>query len=190
MHCECRKECCFAAKLKRLFEVSFLTVLNCTKDTCTWQSHPPPESGTDVSMMIKPGKLQELLKDFEAPEDLNAGDDYRCQRCRGMVQKMLHVHPLGQALLLHLKRFEYKQGRGYKLNHYVSFPRMLQVGSARFEFTAMVAHIGKTINSGHYVAYVQSSKIWCCDDTSVVEVPWHEVENQEAYLLAYVRVDK
>jgi ubiquitin C-terminal hydrolase len=144
-------------------------------------------------MEVKKGLLQTLLGDFQATEFLNAEDDYVCQRCAGLVQKTLHVQPLGRALLLHLKRFEITgTGRNRcarKRNDVVSFPRTLAFGTARYEFTALVEHICKTTHSGHYVAFVQSTMLLCCNDDDVVEVPWQEVEKRQAYLLAYVRTD-
>ena len=119
---------------------------------------------------------------------LNAENDYVCKRCAGLVQKTIQVRPLGRALLLHLKRFEFER-TGRKCNDVVLFPRTLSVGTSRYEFTALVEHIGKTMHRGHYVAYVQSTHLWCCNDEDVVEVSWQTIEKKQAYLLAYVRAD-
>ena len=139
-------------------------------------------------MTVRPGLLQTLLNDFEAAEFLNAEDDYVCKRCTGLVQKALHVQPLGRALLLHLKRFEFTR-TGRKLNDVVLFPRTLGLGTARYEFTALIERLGKAMRTGHYVAYVQNANLWRCNDNDVVQIPLQEVEKRQAYLLAYVRTD-
>lgn len=188
MHSGCASQSCFARTLTQLFAVDFQSFLACTEANCSWHTHPPADPGTDVSMAIRPGLLQTLLSDFEMPEHLTAEDDYACQQCAGLVQKTLHVQPLGRALLLHLKRFEYNQA-GRKRNDVVTFPRTLAFGSARYEFAALVEHRGKTLGGGHYVAYVESSRLFCCNDAVIAEIAWQEVEKRQAYLLAYIRTD-
>ena len=111
-----------------------------------------------------------------------------CRRCAGLVQTAIHVQPLGRALLLHSKRFEYEQ-TGRKRSDVVTFPRALSLGSARYAFAARVEHRGRTLGRGHYVAFVESSRLFCRDDAVISELSWQEVERREAYLLAYVRVD-
>ena len=142
-----------------------------------------------MSIQIKPADLQTLLTDFEMPEFLTSHDDYVCQACGDLVQKTIRVQPVGRALLLHLKRFAF-HGAGRKRNDPVSFPRSLAFGSARYEFSAMVEHIGDTGREGHYIAHVNSSSsLLQCDDEIVTEVTWERVSGRQAYLLAYVRTD-
>ena len=103
------------------------------------------------------------------------------------MQQTIHVQPLGRALLLHLKRYDYETQR--KLNEPVFLDRVLTFGTARYEFTALIEHQGRSMQSGHYVAYVRSTNYWLCNDKDVVQVTWNDVEKRQAYLLAYVRVD-
>jgi ubiquitin C-terminal hydrolase len=135
---------------------------------------------------VRPAELQTLLADFEMPEFLAAQDDYTCAVCGDLVQKTLQVQPVGQALLIHLKRFD---SRGRRLGDDVTFPRELIVGTARYAFAAVVEHQGHTIREGHYVAHVQSRKLLCCNDATVTETTWERIASRQAYVLAYVRVD-
>ena len=171
-----------------LFAVQIQSSLACTEAHCSWHTHPPADPGSDVSMAIRPGILQTLLSDFEMPEFLAADDDYVCRACAGLVQKTLHVQPLGRALLLHLKRFEFDLA-GRKRRDVVPFPRTLAFGSAQYAFAALVEHIGPTLGAGHYVAYVDSGRLLRCDDTEISQSTWDEIETREAYLLAYIRTD-
>ena len=136
---------------------------------------------------MRRAELQTLITDFQMPEFLAAHDDYKCAACDDLVQKTVDVQPVGQALLIHLKRFD---SRGRKVVDDVTFPRELFVGTARYAFAAVVEHQGHTKRRGHYVAYVQSRKLLCCDDGNVTETTWEHIESRQAYVLAYVRVDR
>ena len=106
------------------------------------------------------------------------------------MQKTISVQPVGRALLLHLKRFAF-DATGRKRTDPVPFPRRLVFGTAQYEFSAMVEHLGATMRGGHYVAYVDSSGslLHCNDANPVSEVTWEHVAARQAYLLAYVRTD-
>ena len=189
MHGKCTQHSCLARTLSEHFQVSFQNHLACTKPRCAWHSTPPAEPGCDVSIEIKPADLQTLLSDFEMPAFLASQDDYVCQACGDLVQKTISVQPVGRALLLHLKRFAF-HGDGRKRNDPVTFPRSLVFGSVRYDFSAMVEHIGDTGRAGHYIAHVNSSgSLWQCDDAIVTEVTWERVSDRQPYLIAYVRTD-
>ena len=137
-------------------------------------------------MAVRLGDLQTLLGDFEMPEFLTADDDYVCQECGDLVQKKIRVQPRGRALLLHLKRFD---NAGRKRGVLVTFPRVLNLGTARYDFASVVEHIGSTMTGGHYVAHVDSSGFKCCNDEVVTDTTWENVETRQAYLLVYVRAN-
>ena len=123
------------------------------------------------------------------PAFLASHDDYVCQACGDLVQKTIRVQPIGRALFLHLKRFAFQRS-GLKRHDRVTFPRRLVLGSARYEFTAMVEHIGESVRDGHYIAHVQAAaSMLKCDDEKVEQVTWEQVSACQGYLLAYVRRD-
>ena len=108
------------------------------------------------------------------------------------MQKTVQVEPIGKALLLHLKRFEFDEREltTRKLDDAVKFPQTLTLGAARYEFTALIEHLGKNVTNGHYVAYVNNAnKFWRCNDSEVEQMEWKEIKDRQAYLLAYVRTD-
>ena len=189
MHENCTQQSCVACVLSNHCKVNFENHLTCTKPGCLWTSTPPAEPGCDVSIEINPGDLQTLLTDFEMPAFLTSHDDYVCQACGDLVQKTIRVQPIGRALFLHLKRFAFQRS-GLKRHDRVTFPRRLLLGSARYEFTAMVEHIGESVRDGHYIAHVQSAaSLLQCDDEKVEQVTWEQVSAHQSYLLAYVRTD-
>ena len=120
------------------------------------------------------------------PEFLTEHDDYTCRECTDLVQKTVAVQPVGQALLIHLKRFD---STGRKVVDDVKFPHEMMVGTARYAFTAVIEHQGSTQGEGHYVAHVQSRKLLCCNDAQVTETTWERIASRQAYVLAYVRVE-
>ena len=173
--------------MKDVCALNFHTHLSCTKQDCRWHSNPPPEPGLDISVAVQRAELQTLLTDFQLPEFLNAPDDYTCKQCGDLVQKTLDVQPVGQALLIHLKRFD---STGVKVVDDVTFPRELTVGTVRYAFAAVVEHQGRTKQKGHNVAHVQSREFLCCNDTTVTETTWERIASRQAYVLAYVRVGR
>ena len=129
-----------------------------------------------------------MLYEFELPENLDAEDDYCCPESNGRVQKALQIQPHGSGLLLHLKRFGYALN-AHKRADVVDFPLILTFGTVEYKFTAMIRHIGETLDNGHYIAYVASTYFHLCDDATIQDVDWIDIANGEAYLLAYVRTD-
>ena len=189
MHKTCTRQSCVARLLSDDCKVHFENHLKCTEPGCLWTSTPPAEPGCDVSIDINPRTLQTLLTDFETPTFLISHDDYVCQACGGVVQKTIRVKPIGRALFVHLKRFAFQQSQ-LKRHDLVTFPRRLDIGNARYKFTAMVEHVGETVREGHYIAHVQSAaSLLLCDNKKVEEVTWEQVSASQGYLLAYVRTN-
>ena len=187
MHKFCSKETCLASKLRTIFAVKFISSLQCTESSCSWQICPPPNVHIDIPVAVQEANLQDLLHRSHAPEFFNARDGYSCPLCNGTVQQIHDMHPLGQVLLVHLQRFEYVHGRGSKCDIFVSFPEQLHVNGISYDFIGMIEHRSKRMDRGHYVAYVIDSKIMCCDDKEITMVSWEKVRKKEAYLLAYIR---
>jgi hypothetical protein len=64
---------------------------------------------------------------------------------------------VGQFLLLQLMRFGYNDDthQAHKLSHAMNVPERLRVGRALLRLVGAVSHRGSSVNSGHYVAYVE-----------------------------------
>ena len=88
-------------------------------------------------------------------------------------------------MLIHLKRFD---NDGRKIADNVTFPRAFTLGNVRYDFVAVIEHVGRTKHGGHYIAHVQSQELLCCNDAKVEPTNWKRVAATQAYMLAYVRV--
>lgn len=78
----------------------------------------------------------------------------------------------------------------------ISISKEISFGNQRYCLQAFICHIGPTMQSGHYIAYVNSrAEQWeKCDDkqveiqkTSLEEVLAKQSVKKEVYLLFYVR---
>ena len=131
--------------------------------------------------------MRDLLHDFKAPDFFDGHDAYSCPTCQGLVQQTCEVQPLGQVLLVQMKRFEYAHGVGEKISTHVGFQRELHIEDVQYNFIGMIEHQSTRTDRGHYVAYVEDSTIMCCNDKTITRISWADVKRKEAYLLAYIR---
>ena len=103
-----------------------------------------------------------------------------------------------------LKRFSYARDGGgcRKLSHLVEFPDRLDMQpyvqeqeqgcytaeALQYRLSAVIVHIGRTPDSGHYAAYVRHRNEWfLVNDDQVQAVSLAEVQSQAAYILLYER---
>mmetsp|Transcript_3649 Transcript_3649/g.4965 ORF Transcript_3649/g.4965 Transcript_3649/m.4965 type:complete len:557 (-) Transcript_3649:356-2026(-) len=101
------------------------------------------------------------------------------------------------ALVLHLKRFNFKQIQGYggKLDKFISYSEKLKLqtkalygtySAKEFELKSLIVHVGSRLNGGHYTAYVKhGNHCFLMDDSRVIQVSKEEMMRQQAYLLFY-----
>lgn len=58
-----------------------------------------------------------------------------------------------------------------------------------YELIAVAVHMGQSISSGHYIAYVKRNGSWyCCNDSNVSECSEKDAMSSNAYLLFYRQV--
>ena len=111
---------------------------------------------------------------------------YVCESCRGSctARKQLSLCKLPPVLILHVKRFRH----GIKVNDTLAFApdealdmrpyttaavlggaaAAAEGGGGRYRLDCVVEHIGRTMNGGHYIAYVRHGAQWLkCDDMKV-----------------------
>ncbi|KAF4679772.1 ubiquitin-specific protease ubp2 [Perkinsus olseni] len=116
----------------------------------------PPESiassSSDLDWLIKatycPQLNREVISDYHCDE---CKADTSCTRTTEIVSSM------PSCLIVHIWRDMYFTG--IKDTTYVSFDRYLNTfetpdGRQRYRLTGVVEHLGYSLNSGHYVAYV------------------------------------
>lgn len=113
---------------------------------------------------------------------------YVCEGCRGTctARKQLSLCKLPPVLIFHVKRFRH----GIKVNETLAFApeelldmrpyttaavlggvAALEGGGGQYRLDCLVEHIGRTMNGGHYIAYVRHGAQWLkCDDMKVSPV--------------------
>ncbi|EIW69824.1 hypothetical protein TREMEDRAFT_30214 [Tremella mesenterica DSM 1558] len=168
-----------------------LECLTCGKTSTTYDAF------MYMSLQIPRGKnklvVQELIDEFVETEIIDKDDAWYCPRCKvpRRASKTLTIARLPPVLLIQLKRFSTKDGlfwdksdahivfplKNLDLSRYVP-PRMstgredlgdprTQVAPFKYDCYAVSNHIG-TLSSGHYTAYVKSSKGWMfCEDSRI-----------------------
>ncbi|TVU43750.1 hypothetical protein EJB05_10241, partial [Eragrostis curvula] len=146
--------------------------------------------------------------------DLNSADQVRENKTEQKdADKTLVISKLPPVLTLHLKRFVRENNEQVKVTGHVSFEENLDVGqfmdprsedkdNSRYCLSGVVEHVGDSLNSGHYVAYVRvrtigshqqsssESSLWfCASDEHIKRVSLEEVLKCEAFLLFYERME-
>ena len=136
--------------------------------------------------------VYDFLEDFVTPEIISG---YNCAHCRiqNPTEKTLDILSTPKVLVLQLNRFKGLQ----KIKDFVRFPSQLRLNYASvgdrehqlYRLTGVVCHKGRSLRSGHYVAFVLAEGKWLkANDTTVHEVRYETVKRQEVYLLFYVRL--
>ncbi|KAF9901449.1 hypothetical protein EC991_006097 [Linnemannia zychae] len=155
------------------------------------------ETYLDVSLDIKGAdSVQKAFRDYTTPEILNKGNQYKCEKCKILVdaKKQMTIYDAPNVLCVHLKRFTFT---GQKINRHVSFEPTLQLnsfmsknkehGALTYNLYAVLVHSGGSCHSGHYYCFVKSSNgIWySMNDSHVSVVSQQTVLSQNAYMLFY-----
>jgi ubiquitin C-terminal hydrolase len=122
--------------------------------------------------------LSYCLRQFSSTELLARHNKFFCDACGGLqeAQKRTRLKQLPPTLIVHLKRFKYVEQleRHCKLSHRVVFPFELRLdavasGSTLYELYAIVVHVGRGPNSGHYIALIKSHGTWFVFDDHKVD---------------------
>ncbi|KAK8850409.1 hypothetical protein IAR55_004327 [Kwoniella newhampshirensis] len=157
---------------------------------------------------------KELIDEFVKAEVMEKEDAWNCPRCKvpRRASKTLTISRLPPVLLIQLKRFTTQNGvfwdksetpvifpvKSLDLTRYVPSraptgkedlddPRT-QVGPFKYDLYGVSNHMG-TLSSGHYTAYVKSSKGWMyCEDSRISKAQERDVVSRPAYILFYKRV--
>lgn len=144
--------------------------------------------------------IRRSLAEFTKAEILSGENAYFCEHCQqkrtAWKQFQIKMPPL--YLILQLKRFSLD---GQKHHNFTRFPETLDIfefcssarenGSLTYSLYGVICHIGSTIRSGHYVAYIKNPKTekwYKYDDSRVTEESTETVLSQNAYLLFYEKI--
>ena len=61
----------------------------------------------------------------------------------------------------------------------------------KYMLKGVIEHRGKTINDGHYTAYVREGEKWTqWNDENSEEITWEEVQSKEAYILIWEKMEE
>jgi ubiquitin C-terminal hydrolase len=134
----------------------------------------------DLSLELKGGSLDTALRHFCKTERLAGANAYRCERCKSLqaATKRLTIDEPPNALVVHLKRFQFSLRSGMKLNQMVEYGETLDLApyistpsaACRYRLTGVVVHSGSSMGSGHYYAFVRSGAgTWHQIDDSMVQ---------------------
>lgn len=159
---------------------------------------------------LPPITLSDCLTFFSNPEPLDYPSS-PCQSCTSDVgfARGSRFGELPKVLCIQLKRFQYEEIRcgrgkrrlGKKVDVMVQFPELLEMGQylegdmgggeVWYGLYAVVVHEGKSLGSGHYVAYVKTEEEdwWQLNDEKAVKVDVERVLGCKAYLLFYQQVE-
>jgi len=162
-------------------------------------SHSGSSYDLDKAASKKTYSLEGLLRSFTEIESLSGENLYECDKCNAKVlaTKQFKISSAPNTLIVHIKRF-FHNDKGGKLDNFVQFQKELSLTDActdknscsSYYIRAIVVHRGKTLSSGHYVAYARTiAKPWVeFDDRKCTVVNWDYVKKQNAYLLFYDQV--
>lgn len=172
-----------------------------------------PFQDISLDLINSTNSVSDAIKNFTKSEILTAGNEWKCQKCSKSVcaTKRLSIDTSPPVLVLHLKRFSFINGIG-KINKHIKFDSTLDVmcGSSvvednkgennnrnsesgflsKYELSGVITHHGKSIHSGHYIAFVKGSNgLWHeMNDNFVTATSLKNVLSQQAYVLFYTKV--
>ncbi|XP_076124826.1 ubiquitin carboxyl-terminal hydrolase 48 isoform X2 [Alosa pseudoharengus] len=145
--------------------ISYVTVC----DQCG-RSSSLPSRFYELELNIQGHKnLTECLTEFLKEEKLDGDNCYFCENCQSKQSATRHIklQSLPRTLNLQLMRFVFdrKTGHKKKLNTFINFPEILDMGpflerkedKCVFELSAVLIHRGISAYSGHYIAHVQDA---------------------------------
>mmetsp|Transcript_23415 Transcript_23415/g.37690 ORF Transcript_23415/g.37690 Transcript_23415/m.37690 type:complete len:720 (+) Transcript_23415:141-2300(+) len=156
-----------------------------------------------IGLTSPPLSLETLLHSFCTSSDLDDHNLYRCEKCNQRVDAntVLSITTLPEVMWITIKRFSYHH-YGSKVGRHVIFPlkdldmkpylhESLQGSSleTKYDLFGVVRHSGG-LSGGHYVAYARSHVTghwYSFDDRHATQVTSEHVQNQQAYILMYVR---
>ncbi|GBG28647.1 Ubiquitin carboxyl-terminal hydrolase 36 [Hondaea fermentalgiana] len=188
----------------RLFAGVLESRLTCGRQACGADTRTF-ESFLDLSLDVAHPRIktiEDALRRFTANERLDQENQWNCPVCQkpSKAVKRLCIRRTPNQLVLHLKRFGFG-ARGRKVRKSLVFDRELNMGpylvgaqstdsaGENFVLSGIVVHVGPSVTSGHYIAFVRASNgLWYqMNDDVVRQVSFSTVKEQQAYLMFYSR---
>lgn len=191
---ETEKQQHYMAWFEENFVADFTTVVECSN--CKSVSETDGTIG-DFALDICGQKSVQTAMDLYF--DYATVDDYKCVGCAKRVRakkKHLLTSP-PPCLSIQLKRFSKARG---KLNTNIEISPELNISKyfaespiheLKYKLVAVVNHLGKTCNDGHYttIVHTRSEEYYEFDDKAVRKVNANSIKGSEAYLLFYELIE-
>ncbi|VDK78693.1 unnamed protein product [Litomosoides sigmodontis] len=119
----------------------------------------------------KAKSLSKALEYYFLPEEL---PDYKCSECgqTGSAQNRLAIKEPPPVLTIQLNRFTYDAvGHKKKIHSPLQYPRVLQLGSVKYDICAVMIHEGPNADCGHYYDLIKhpGTKQWFTYNDEVVK---------------------
>ena len=134
--------------------------------------------------------VMECVDEYLAEEVMPTDSGWYCTQCRAVNgKKKLSIAKNPEVLIIHLKRFNYVDGRMEKDETHIGVHKVLQIAEVSYELVGVVKHNGSK-ESGHYIANVRTPNGWLIlNDAEVEKLEQKELSwCPEAYLLFYQAV--
>ena len=134
--------------------------------------------------------MAECLQGSLQEELILEEDGWQCQNCAcpSEAKKTLVINRYPDVLVVHLKSFQFENGRVKKIEEKIGVPSTMRVGekNTKYDLVGVVKHSGNR-QSGHYVAEVETSHTWfLCNDANTTKIRRDNmVWCRKAYLLFY-----
>lgn len=155
--------------------------------------------------------LKDCIFEFTSDDILQGDERFSCETCKDKTEavKHLRINHLPDALILHIKRFQFKGKLTGKLENFVKFPiRGLDLRDhiaiesphspeeCIYDLYAVANHSG-SLTMGHYTASVLQNTVtdtrkveqtwWHYNDETVTRLKEDELVSPKAYVLFYSR---
>eukprot|EP01084_Bolivina_argentea_P309542 535429_1 len=146
--------------------------------------------------------VKEGLRHFFRKQKLDKLNQYLCgyKDCnkKSLAIKQIQINKAPNVLMLHLKRFYVnKNNKRLKIDEFIEFKEILNMsnyfvnanGDVLYDLFAVLIHVGKSANFGHYYACVKlKSNLWKkVNNTIIDDVNLHNALKEKAYVLFYCK---
>ncbi|KAJ8360631.1 hypothetical protein SKAU_G00171560 [Synaphobranchus kaupii] len=135
------------------------------------RASPLPSRFYELELNIQGHKqLTDCVTEFLKEEKLEGDNRYFCESCQSKqnATRRITLQSLPRTLNLQLMRFVFDRQTGHKkkLNTFISFPEVLDMGpyldqneeKCVYELNAVLIHRGVSAYSGHYIAHVRDAR--------------------------------
>jgi ubiquitin carboxyl-terminal hydrolase 4/11/15 len=161
-------------------------------------------TGSSVKLLSKPLDLDQCLKLFAAPDDLDPENMWRCPRCQEFVcaRKKMDIWTTPKCLIVHLKRFtalakvdvEVIYPDELDLTPYVVGPQHTTREGLKYRLYGVSEHFGG-MQGGHYTAHAKvipagtdDGSWFYFNDSHCQPADTKAAHSAAAYMLFYQRV--